>query len=130
MFFLFIFFIIFLFCLIELAPLIFLIYNMMKKIGFFKIFCLGLIISQIILLLIIVTPLISPNISTRREPLEQSSVDNSNSTPLPSERIVYITKTGEKYHQIGCRYLKYSSIPITLSEAISRGYTPCSICKP
>ncbi len=44
--------------------------------------------------------------------------------------IVYITKTGRKYHSAGCRYLKSSSIPIKLSEAKAEGYTPCSVCKP
>ena len=29
-----------------------------------------------------------------------------------------------------CRYLSRSSYPINLSDAISRGYTACSICKP
>lgn len=47
-----------------------------------------------------------------------------------TEKIVYITKTGKKYHRAGCKYLKRSMIPITLSEAIARGYTPCSVCKP
>ena len=44
--------------------------------------------------------------------------------------IVYITNTGEKYHRAGCRYLKKSSIPIERKEAIAKGYTPCSVCKP
>lgn len=44
--------------------------------------------------------------------------------------IVYITKTGKKYHRAGCRYLSKSSIPITLEEAKNRGYTPCSVCDP
>jgi endonuclease YncB( thermonuclease family) len=45
-----------------------------------------------------------------------------------SDIIVYVTKTGSKYHRAGCRYLK-SVIPIKLSEASSR-YTPCSVCNP
>jgi micrococcal nuclease len=44
--------------------------------------------------------------------------------------IVYITKTGTKYHRAGCRYLSLSAIPISREEAIRRGYTPCSVCKP
>jgi len=47
-----------------------------------------------------------------------------------TEKIVYITKTGKKYHRASCRYLIRSMIPITLSEAIAREYTPCSVCKP
>ena len=45
-----------------------------------------------------------------------------------NEQTVYITKTGEKYHHDGCQYLKKSKIPISLSDAESRGYTPCSKC--
>jgi endonuclease YncB( thermonuclease family) len=41
---------------------------------------------------------------------------------------VYITKTGSKYHAPGCRYLRKSKIPISRSEAIARGYTPCGVC--
>jgi uncharacterized repeat protein (TIGR03803 family) len=43
---------------------------------------------------------------------------------------VYITKTGEKYHLNGCRYLKNSKIPKTLTWVCAHGYTPCSVCKP
>lgn len=42
---------------------------------------------------------------------------------------VYVTKTGEKYHRDGCRYLSKSKIPISLSDAKS-GYGPCSVCNP
>lgn len=43
--------------------------------------------------------------------------------------IVYITNSGAKYHTAGCSYLK-SSNPISLEDAVSRGYTPCSKCGP
>jgi hypothetical protein len=43
---------------------------------------------------------------------------------------VYITKTGEKYHRSGCRYLSKSKIAISLANAKARGYTPCSVCRP
>ena len=43
---------------------------------------------------------------------------------------VYITKTGKKYHVESCRYLSRSSFSISLSDAIARGYTACSICNP
>ena len=50
--------------------------------------------------------------------------------PQPEDNIVYITKTGKKYHRAGCRYLTKSATPINKSEAIASGYTPCSVCKP
>lgn len=43
---------------------------------------------------------------------------------------VYITEYGEKYHRAGCRYLWNSSYEISLSDAKSRGYTPCNVCNP
>ena len=43
---------------------------------------------------------------------------------------VYITKTGSKYHSEGCRYLSRNCIPISLSDARSEGYEPCSVCDP
>ena len=43
--------------------------------------------------------------------------------------IVYVTRTGAKYHRASCRYLAKSSIPMPLKEAKQR-YTPCSVCNP
>lgn len=43
---------------------------------------------------------------------------------------VYITETGSKYHSDGCRYLSKSKIAMSLSDAISAGYEPCSVCNP
>ena len=54
-------------------------------------------------------------------------------TPSSSQNldvVVYITKTGQKYHKDGCSYLSKSKIPISLSEAIAEGKTPCSRCRP
>jgi len=44
--------------------------------------------------------------------------------------IVYITKTGEKYHTEKCSSLRSSRIAITLEEAVSKGYEPCKLCNP
>jgi S1-C subfamily serine protease len=43
--------------------------------------------------------------------------------------IVYVTRTGSKYHRAGCRYLSKSKIPMTLEEA-KQHYAPCAVCKP
>jgi len=43
---------------------------------------------------------------------------------------VFVTKTGKKYHRKDCRYLRYSRIPISLTEAVSEGYEPCKVCEP
>ena len=46
------------------------------------------------------------------------------------EQVVYITRTGHKYHRAWCRYLRQSKIEISKSEAVEDGYTPCKICRP
>lgn len=46
-----------------------------------------------------------------------------------ADRTVYITNTGKKYHADGCKYLSKSQIPIKLSEAKAKGYTPCTVCE-
>jgi len=46
------------------------------------------------------------------------------------EIIVYITNTGAKYHRETCNSLRRSKIPVTLEQAIERGYEPCRNCKP
>ena len=47
-----------------------------------------------------------------------------------AEAIVYVTKTGTKYHKDGCSSLRSSKIEITLGEAVKKGYEPCQVCKP
>ncbi len=47
---------------------------------------------------------------------------------VSADTTVYITKTGSKYHNWGCKYLSASCISISLSSAKSRGYTPCDVC--
>lgn len=43
---------------------------------------------------------------------------------------VYVTGAGEKYHRKDCRYVTDESKRLSLEDAISRGYEPCSVCKP
>ena len=54
------------------------------------------------------------------------SIPNSSN----SEIIVYIGKTGTKYHRQSCRTLKGNGIPITLEEAKSQGRQACQVCNP
>ena len=44
-------------------------------------------------------------------------------------QIVYVTKSGAKYHAGGCRHLSGGRIPIPLSEA-ARRYASCGVCDP
>lgn len=56
-----------------------------------------------------------------------SGIATSSNTQDSTSATVYVTKTGAKYHRLGCSYLK-SCIPISLSKAIQQGYAPCSRC--
>ncbi len=49
--------------------------------------------------------------------------------PVPTQEAVYITRTGKKYHRGGCRYLRKSRSPISLTAA-KRAYDPCLRCNP
>lgn len=42
--------------------------------------------------------------------------------------VVYVTRTGHRYHRAGCRYLRYSSFRTTRARAIAAGLTPCKVC--
>jgi hypothetical protein len=48
----------------------------------------------------------------------------------PAKITVYITRTGERYHRDGCRYLSRSKIATTLKDAVANGYGPRSVCRP
>ncbi len=66
-------------------------------------------------------------------PQQGATTSNESETEIetePTSAIVYITKTGEKYHRAGCQYLRKSCIEITRASAIAQGYTACSRCKP
>ena len=61
------------------------------------------------------------------EPVAQEPVAQPAPAP-PPDPTVYVTRTGEKFHQAGCQYLRLSQIPLKLSEARERGYGACSRC--
>ena len=80
----------------------------------------------------------NPQPSTTQSPPEVKSqtvvttapTEGATTAPDPAPLIVYVTRTGEKYHRAGCRYLRQSKIEITLREATTRGFGPCSVCRP
>jgi len=78
------------------------------------------------------SPLINRNGSSTTVTPDTSDSPTTSSTPYsPSNGtdIVYITKSGTKYHRADCRYLSQSKIAIERAEAM-KYYTPCSVCKP
>lgn len=73
----------------------------------------------------------SGNLSNSNKPPNKTTTSPTEA-PVRSnsqnEETVYITRTGEKYHQSWCRYLRQSKIAIDLEDAIQRGYDACKVC--
>jgi hypothetical protein len=47
------------------------------------------------------------------------------------EEIVYVTKSGKKYHLEDCRTLKgKTKFTMKLKDAVDGGYEPCKVCHP
>lgn len=62
------------------------------------------------------------NVTPTKKPVKD---ENTGTTST----VVYITKTGKKYHTSGCRYLSKSKIKTTLAK-VKNSYEPCSKCNP
>jgi hypothetical protein len=71
----------------------------------------------------------SPTTATLPEASLDASDPALSATPEDTTT-VYITNTGRKYHDAGCRYLSRSEIPLSRTDAINQGYGPCSVCQP
>ena len=65
---------------------------------------------------------------TTPEPVQEESIEEQ-APVTQNDVVVYVTRTGSKYHRYGCSYLK-SCIETTLSSAKSSGYSACSRCNP
>jgi hypothetical protein len=48
--------------------------------------------------------------------------------PDAGDPIVWVTRSGERYHRADCASLARSAIPLRRSEARKRGYAPCRSC--
>ena len=75
------------------------------------------------------------NESKENKANENSEIKNANKTVSENkinetEKIVYIAKTGKKYHIENCRTLRGEKEAIDLNEAIKNGYEVCKVCKP
>lgn len=58
------------------------------------------------------------------------TVDEEGFDLEPEERIVFVTRTGIRYHQGSCWHLRKSKLPMDAEDAKAEGYTPCKVCKP
>jgi len=108
-----------------------------------------LIISTSVLTIIIVTVLfiflsqfypspisIQANEADDYESSPTPTLSISETSPSPSISVnqekVGVTKSGIKYHDLNCSYIKDKPniIYMTIDEAIKSGYQPCGKCKP
>ncbi len=46
------------------------------------------------------------------------------------DALVYVTRTGSKYHREGCSSLRAGATAVSLAEATAAGYEPCARCDP
>ncbi len=63
-------------------------------------------------------------------PVRPPSVVKPEPKPGGDEVIVYVTRSGNKYHRSTCSYLRKSRMPVKRKDAKAAGYTSCSRCKP
>ena len=79
--------------------------------------------KKLVISILLIVVLILPSISACGSDEEAEPETNTGT-------VVYVTKTGEKYHRENCTYLSNSKIEISLEKAINKGYGRCSKCKP
>jgi micrococcal nuclease len=70
----------------------------------------------------------SPTTQNKTPYAKTSATPKAPQNTTAAKDIVYVTKTGKKYHRSGCSFLSKSSIPIQLEDAKAKGYTSCSKC--
>ncbi len=68
--------------------------------------------------------------SSKEAHFSPSASGKSASLPYSADTTVYVAKTGRKFHQKDCRYVRSGARPISREEALKLGYTPCSVCRP
>ena len=63
--------------------------------------------------------------------LSEKNVNPPASSIPYGDRVVYVTKNGDKYHREDCIHIKYhEKMAISASEALKNGYQPCAVCLP
>jgi hypothetical protein len=101
--------------------------------------CSGIIASGIFFGLRNTSPAPSATSETRTDLPAPSSHSSATDLPAPTRTatgtedtqgvVVYVTRTGKKYHWRSCSSLRKSKIPMSLSEARGQ-FGPCSRCQP
>ena len=70
--------------------------------------------------LLVVAPTVDTTVPDRSMPTADDT----------TQQVVYVTKSGTKYHLGSCSHLSKSKIEKSLSEAKAQNYEPCKTCNP
>jgi hypothetical protein len=60
----------------------------------------------------------------------KSGTETAEDKPVQKDGVVYVGKSGTKYHRYNCGTLKSVKNEISVADAVAAGKTPCSRCKP
>ena len=69
-------------------------------------------------------PVVAPTVDTTVPDRSMPTADDT------TRQVVYVTKSGTKYHLGSCSHLSKSKIEKSLSEAKAQNYEPCKTCNP
>ena len=69
-------------------------------------------------------PVVAPTVDTTVPDRSMPTADDT------TRQVVYVTKSGTKYHLGSCSHLSKSKIEKSLKEAKNAGYEPCKTCNP
>ena len=69
-------------------------------------------------------PVVAPTVDTTVPDRSMPTADDT------TQQVVYVTKSGTKYHLGSCSHLSKSKIEKSLTEAKNTGYEPCKTCNP
>ncbi len=69
-------------------------------------------------------PVVAPTVDTTVPDRSMPTADDT------TQQVVYVTKSGTKYHLGSCSHLSKSKIEKSLTEAKNAGYEPCKTCNP
>jgi cell division protein FtsB len=68
------------------------------------------------------------NITPNSQP--EKIAPQTNNVTQEKPELVYVLKSGKKYHLQGCRFLFGESIQMTIDDAKRRKFEPCKVCLP
>lgn len=94
-----------------------------KKISYLPILC---VISVIVVGIVANTAFLHEH----NTPINAIPTSTFNDISDNQTDIVYITRTGNKYHRADCRYTKDKDCTAVSKSEAEQNYTPCKICKP